>query len=716
MKKTAWGTILLSWLSLGFAFAHAAEYTLMLLDNAEGFVLDGEPKEESWLRARALSELTMVEPVLNGISEYETEIRLMADERFIYIGIICRDPEPGRIISIAKAHDADMDNEDHVKFVFDTASDKRSGYIFAVNPAGARYEALVSNYGEGENDSWDCIWDAQTRLRPDGWSAEIVIPVRSLSFPSGARHWGFNIERRIQRNMEVQRWTGLKPDYKVGMVVHAGLLKGLPRFDTGVGLNIRLSGIADFSRSPANGNRSDLDYSLDLSQKITGNIGAHLTVNTDFAETEVDSRSSNLTRFPLYYPEKRGFFLEGADIFDFGLGTGTDVLPFFSRRIGLVDGEKVPLKLGAKLSGKLRDSQFAALLTRTGPLNQEIGATSMGAFRYRHNLWQESSLGLIGTFGDPVGLDSSWLLGLDFTFQSSRFFGDKNFLAGIWALLNHNPSLGDDQSALGFKIDYPNDLWDVALTVKRIGDDFAPSLGFVPRRGIISTSVGINFMPRPDWSLVRQLFFESSFRLITDLHNQWESYRLFTAPLHVLLESGDRFEFNIAPEGENLPQDFQISEGVVISADAHHWCRYRLEFESAPKRPVSAELSWWFGSFYDGLLDEIELELMLRPAKQINLSLNYEKNIARLKGGRFTQDLLGTKLQIGLGPHFQLSSFVQYDTESGSIGSNSRLHWKFGMNSELFIVYNHNIDTASSRSWLFDSNQFIVKFSTSLGL
>ncbi len=678
--------------------------------------IDGTLDEVVWAKAGTINGLIMVEPEEGASSDYGTKLMAIADHRALYLGIRCLYPDPGLITSSSKSRDSSMRDEDYIKFVFDTASDGRTGYIFAINPDGTRYDALVSNFGEGENPNWDCLWNAKTRRDARGWTAEVVIPIRSLSYPAKAKRWGFNFERKIQRNMEIQRWTGIKADYKVGQVIHAGELNGLPKFDPGIGLNVKISGIGLHADSASTGKNSEIDYSIDLTQKITGNISTQLTVNTDFAETEVDTRSTNLTRFPLYFPEKRSFFLEGTDIFDFGLGTGTDVIPFFSRRIGLVGGEKVPLRVGAKLNGKLSKTSFGALLTRTGNVPSLAPGSTMGAFRIKQNILKESSVGIIGTVGDPKGRDNSWLLGMDITFQTSTFMKNKNFLAGFWALFNNNPGLTGDQSALGLKIDYPNDLWDVALTAKRIGDSFSPSLGFVPRRGIYTYSIGADYMPRPDWSFIRQFFFESRISLVTNLDHRWESYQIFTAPVHFLLESGDRFEFNIVPNGENLPTDFEISDGVVIQAGPYHWCRYRLEYESAAKRPINGQVTWWFGSFYDGFLDQIELELKVRPSRGLSLSLTYERNMARLQSGKFTQDLFGSKIQLSLASNLELSSFIQYDNETRSVGSNFRLRWTLGMHGELFIVYNHNIDKFSIDRRRFDSSRFIIKFSYNFGL
>ena len=536
-----------------------------------------------------------------------------------------------------------------------------------------------------------------------------MISIHTLTYAANQQEWGFNIERNIQRLLERDRWSGTRRDYRLGHLAHAGRLVGLPEFQPGYGTTIKFSGINRIENAKHQHPRLHPDLSVDMIQKISPEVSAQFTLNTDFAETEVDARCTNLTRFPLFFPEKRAFFMEGADVFSFGIGLGREVIPFFSRRIGLYQGQKVPILWGAKFNGRVQNTNLGALVTRTEAVSGRVPASTMGAFRIKQNVLSESVVGLIGTWGDPLCKVNVWLLGVDLTYKTSVFRGNKNFLAGFWFLQNYHPGKHGNDRAVGFKIDYPNDLWDMALTIKMIGEDFQPSLGFVPRPGIISYRVGLDYLPRSRGTIIRQFFFESGLRCITDLNHQWESYRFFTAPIHFLLKSGDRFEFNIMPQGEYLKAAFPIHEGVVIPPGRYHWWRYRLEFQSASKRWISGQATSWFGSFYSGLLDQIEFRLHLRPSSNVNFSLNFEKNLARLPQGNFTQNLLGSRIQFSLSPDFEISSFIQYDSDSQSLGANTRLRWHFSMIGDLFMVYNHNLQYSLHRHWQYESNQLIIK-------
>ena len=290
--------------------------------------------------------------------------------------------------------------------------------------------------------------------------------------------------------------------------------------------------------------------SLDISQRISPNLLGQITINTDFAETEVDTRRSNLTRFPLLFPEKRTFFLEGADLFDFGLGLGKDLLPFHSRRIGLVSGSPVPLRAGARVSGRLNGTSVGALVVRTGGVGGVAPNADMGVVRVRQNLLAESSVGIMATVGDPQGRSGSWLSGADLTYQTSSFRGDKNFIVGLWGMVTDREDLSGDRSAVGLKIDYPNDLWDIAFTWKRIGESFDPSLGFVPRPATHQYYLSATFSPRPDWKLVRQMIHQHRLTVVTDLAGQWESWRFFWAPVNWQLGTNTRLRWIYHPFGE----------------------------------------------------------------------------------------------------------------------------------------------------------------------
>jgi hypothetical protein len=416
------------------------------------------------------------------------------------------------------------------------------------------------------------------------------------------------------------------------------------------------------------------------------------------------------------YPEKRQFFLEGADIYDFGISLGRSLMPFYSRRIGLYEGQEVPMMWGGKINGKVKNTHFGSLITQTGAVDSLVQGSKMGVIRVKQNILKESSVGMIATMGDPGSRNQAWTAGLDFTYQTSSFGSNKNFLVGVWGMVNNREGLEGDRTAVGFKIDYPNDLWDWFLMYRRIGDSFDPSMGFVARKAFSSYSGKVDFMPRPENSLIRQHRFQFLPSLQTDLDHHWESYAVSFTPLSARLESGDQVEFNLAPEGEFLKNPFEISEGVAIDPGGYHWMRYQLQATTASKRAINGMAVYRFGGFYGGRLDQINLMLNWRVMSFLVLEFMYENNIGRIPAGNFSKELMSARTALNINSDLNISIFVQYDNESNSVGSYSRLRWTFAPLGDLFIVYKHNIQPDLEDRWAQDQNQLVLKLTYGLAL
>ncbi len=656
------------------------------------FRLDGLLDEAAWREAEAIENLTMVDPDEGANPSERTVVRVLADPSGIVIGIRCHDSRPEEIVSRVVERDAVLEGEDRVRVAIDPFCDGRYGYLFAVNPHGARYDALASRQGESENRNWDGIWEAKASRDAGGWSVEIRIPILTLSFREGLDEWFFNVERRIERNKEVQRWASPRRQYRLSQTGRAGRLLGLPRFALGAGTSVRPSAVAKYGR-PAAGEKSDADFeaSLDVSQRLGPELLGSLTVNTDFSETEVDSRRTNLTRFPLFFPEKRTFFLEGADLFEFGLGLDTDLIPFHSRRIGLVGGEQVPLRFGGKLNGRVAETNVGALGVRMEEEGGVAGETSMGVVRVKHNVLEESSAGVIATAGDPLDRAGSWLAGSDFTYQTTRFLGDQNLLIGVWGLATDRDDLGGNgDAAYGGKIDYPNDALDLFFSWKRIGEEFDPSLGFVPRRGIHKYGLGLEYTWRPGSAGIRQLSFDFRPELVTRLDGHWESYFYHLEAAAVELDSGDEAKVHFVWEGDKPDADFEVHPGVTIPRGQYNWFWWHPVIETAPKRPVSARVQYDLGEFYDGRLRRIDVEGAINPHPFVTIAGAAERTSIELPDGNFRTELYSARVRLNLSPDVNLSAFVQYDSDSRDLGLFSRFRWTITPLSELFAVYTYN--------------------------
>ena len=691
-----------------------------------GITLDGALSESLWTTVDSISDLTMMEPEEGGVPTARTVVRVLVTPTDIIMGVRCYDPDPSGIVSYTKARDIELDEEDHIVIILDPFQDGRSGYVFAVNPDGARFDGLVSEEGEDVNSNWDTVWEARATRDDQGWSVEIRIPISSISFKKGLTSWGYNVERNVQRLQETSRWSGASLDIEIFQTGRAGLLTDLPEFNLGRGLTIRPAVIANVSREePALPSEFTGDVSVDASQRLGANLLASVTYNTDFAETEADTRQPNLTRFDILFPEKRDFFLEGSDIFEFGLGLQeAALLPFFSRRIGLLnpvegESEKIPILLGGKLNGRVGNTNLGALVVHTKSLDS-VPATTMAVVRVKQNVLQESSVGVIATAGDPLGRSGAALAGVDFTYRTSTFLRDKRLLVGVWGMRSDRDDLAGDKNAYGFKVDYPADLLNFALTSATIGDAVQPSLGFAARTGIRLWSVAFEYAPRPGWASVRQMHHQVDLLLVTDHDNQWESYEGTLKPFDWLFESGDRVGLEALPQGDRPPEDFAVFEteadSVIIPAGEYRWTRFAVFGTLAEKRKVSGDVRYAFGRFYDGHLKTIEATVALKPSPLYTVDLGVEQNRGELPGGNFTQYLYSGRLEVKPSADFQVSSFLQYDNESRSFGTNTRLRWTFSPVGDLFVVYNHNLlrSLGPREPFGFESNQFLVKLAYAL--
>ena len=656
--------------------------------------IDARLDEADWALPTPIGPLRQREPLEDQEPTEATEVRVLFDADALYFGVICRDREPDAIVSTQLTRDANLDVDDRITIVLDPFFDHRNGFYFQVNPAGARTDGQVSNNAESLNRDWDGIWDAAARRTDDGWVAEIRIPFKTLRFKPGQSTWGLNVERQIKRKQEIDRWAAARRNIWIGNLAEAGQLQDLAEAQQGAGLDVRpyVSGGDENDDAAGAGG-------LDVFKNLTPNLNAALTINTDFAETEADIRQINLTRFPLFFPEKRAFFLEGAGVFDIaGLATNTDIRPFFSRRVGLVagvdDNITVPILAGAKVTGRQSDFNIGILDIETRGLHDPglaggfLDRQNLLALRVSRNLFEQSWVGGILTHGDPTGAGGNTLVGGDARFATSKFRGNKNLTLDLFALRTSDDATGASDGAGGFRVDYPNDRWDVSFNWKQIGESFNPALGFVPRTGIRKTNLGVAFQPRPERWGIRQFFFEFEPEYITNLHNRVENWRVFTAPFNTRTESGEHLEWNYIPTFEHLDEPFEISPGIVIPPGSYRWTRHRVEVNTATKRPWVVDFAWWYGTFYDGTLRQLEFGVTLKPNTHLAVAGRIERNDVALLEGAFKTELLTLRGDYNFTPNVSWANLVQYDSESRIAGAQSRFRWILKPGNDLFLVLN----------------------------
>jgi Domain of unknown function (DUF5916)/Carbohydrate family 9 binding domain-like len=650
--------------------------------------IDGKLDDAVWAAAEPIGGFTQVEPREGEPPTERTEVRALCDADHLYLGIRCFDREPGRIIATQMKRDADLDTDDRVLVVIDTFEDRRNGYLFEMNPAGAKLDALIASNGEEVNESWDAIWEGRATIDEQGWSVELALPFKSLSFRPELESWGLNVQRVIKRRLENDRWASPHRNQSVLQVSEAGTLEGLAGIRQGLGLDVVPFFTAHWTEEEDGDEDLTGEPGFDAFYRLTSGLTAALTVNTDFAETEVDQRQINLTRFPLFFPEKRDFFLQDAGIFEFA-DLGNDLVPFFSRRIGLTDeGEEVPILVGGKLTGRAGPYNLGFLGAHTEAAH-DFDASDLFVGRILRNVGEQSSVGGIFTVGDPNGRDENALVGLDANFGTSSFLGDRNLRSSLWALGTDDD--GTEGAAFGASLVYPNDIWSWGLAAKEIQEDFSPALGFVPRTGVRKYTGELAFEPVINRA-VRRLEFGAESTVVTDLDDEVESAESPLQFLGIVWDAGDELKLQAIPAYERLDEPFEIQDDVTLPVGSYDWLRWRIEAESALKRPVSGLAAVEIGDFFDGTRVDLFGEVSWRPSRYFTGELSYEQSQVDLDEGSFVTHLGAARLDLAFSPDLTWSNFIQVDNESETLGWNSRMQWILHPGEEVNFVYNHTVE------------------------
>jgi hypothetical protein len=666
--------------------------------------IDGVLDEPAWQKAGVIADLTQQSPKPGEPTPFRTEVRILTDSRNLYFGIRCFDPEPSRIAVHTMQRDGNMTGDDTLSIVLDTLHDHRTGYLFEVNAAGARLDGLISDPNTRDPKlDWDGIWNVRTRRTAAGWTAEISLPAQTIRFVRASGVWGFNVQRYVAREQLTLRWTGTTLDSNLLDMRRAGNLVGVQNLDQGWGLTISPYALGryeddhvtghDFTQGQAGG---------DFAYHVTSQLDGVFTINPDFAEVEADTRQINLTRFPLFFPEKRPFFTDGANFFDFGLDLADYFTPFYSRRVGLFDGRIIPITAGLKAVGRAGAWGVGALDVQTRD-KYGVPGTNLGAARFTYDVNRNLRVGAIGTNGNPNGETSNTLAGLDAVWQTATFRGDKNLGLGIWTARNFGDVGPGQRGGWGFKAQYPNDLWDIETAYNDFGDALDPALGFLPESGIHQYRAFISYQPRPSGGLfsgIRQFFFELYPIVATDLHGEVDHWRLFTGPINFRTQLGDHFEVNYAPEYQRLTEPFEVAPGVVIPPGRYSFHRYRVQVESSDSRPLVLAATVWFGGFYGGHLTQIiGSASWAEGSGHLQLALDAENDYGYLPEGNFIVRLWQAKTVYAFNPNLILSAYFQYDSESRNLGMNARLRWTIQPGNDVFLVWNrgwkHPAETGS---------------------
>ncbi|MHC5025090.1 MAG: DUF5916 domain-containing protein [Planctomycetota bacterium] len=661
----------------------------------KSITIDGVLDEPAWADATVIEDFRQVEPVEGAEPSERTEVRLLFDRDFLYVAFRCYDDEPDKIIATQMRREGSLDPDDRVSFVVDPFFDRRNGFFFQMNAVGARTDALIED-NERFRADWDGIWYGRASIDEQGWVAEMAIPFKTLSFNPDTTQWSFNATRLIRRRNEVVRWAAVSQNKSISSIADAGVLEGIFDIDQGLGLDFKPYALATAKRdSERDRSGLDVDAGFDIFYKLSPSTTLALTVNTDFAETEVDERRVNLTRFPLFFPEKRDFFLQDAGIFDFG-GIRRNPLPFFSRRIGIgPDGEPRDILAGVKLTGRDGALNFG-LLDVQMKHDDELGDKNLFVGRASVNVLDESAVGVIATHGDPATENENWVVGADFNFRDSTFNGDQIVEGNLWYLQSDSSNATGQRNAAGFKLGYPNDRIDWEIGASQIDDQFNAALGFVPRPGIREYFANWRYRWRPDSDLIRSIDAGVRGMYVTNLDDETESRELEFDLFELQTEAGDQFFVGFEREREVLFEPFEISEGVVIPVGDYKYDRYRLGLFTSEGRPVNIGLFHGGGDFFSGTRDTYEASFGWRPSRHLTLGAEFELNDVKLDEGDFITRLVRGRVNVYFTPDLSWTNFVQFDNQSETVGINSRVRWIVEPGNEVFFVVNQAIERDGS--------------------
>ena len=668
----------------------------MRLEPGESITLDGALDEAVWRRAEPARDFIQVDPQNGQPATEATEVRIVFTADAIYLGVTATDSEPEKFLGYQRRRDEFLGSDDRFMWTIDTFLDARSGYFFEMNPSGLMADALMSV--NGNNRQWDGIWNARARHTPTGWNIEVEIPFRTLNFNPNSDTWGINFQRTVRRKNEDSVWMGWARNQGLQRMTNAGRVTGITNVTQGHGLDIKPYALGTAEAAPARRQSTSLDgtVGVDFFYNPTPLLRTNFTLNTDFAQTEVDQRQVNLTRFNLFFPEKRDFFLDGATFFDFGSPTTGDLLvnPFFSRRIGLgADASPQTIDFGTKLTGQFGGQDVGVLHVQTGE-DDALAGEAFTAARVKRRLLRQSYVGAMYTRRDArtAGAEARHTAGLDLRLATNRFLGSQNLSFTGWALHATRPDRSEGNGAYGVVLDYPNDRWSAKFDGREVQRNFDPSVGFVTRRNYRRFQPSLTFAPRPRNSrLVRQYTYSGVLDVQTDLANDLLVRSLDVQALGVTFQSQDNFNIGGVTRHERLEAPFNISRGITLPLGAtYDFSRVRASWQSAQRRKLAFGGRVETGQFYSGTRHETVFNLNVRIAPGYIIYTTAEFNRVRLAEGDFNTRLFRVIGETQFTPFITLVNNLQFDSVSRVAGWQSRFRWIVQPGNDIYVVYTHN--------------------------
>ncbi len=708
--------------------------------------LDGVVNDPVWQQATPTAGMIQKDPDEGTAATERTEVRFGFDDKNLYIGIICFDSRPAEIVSTQNRRDGALTDTDSIQILLDTFHDGHNAVIFGTTPSGIEYDAQVSKGGQGDNNAgkpgsstasvqtpgaaalnlnWDAVWEVKSQITPRGWEAEMAIPLTTLRYPAGKdKTWGVQVQRVLRRRNELSFWAPLSRAFEITQVDAAGEVEG---FDLKVHRELQvvpyvLGGVErDYTRAGDPG-KWDKQAGVDVKYSLTGSLTLDATVNTDFAQVEVDEQQINLTRFNLFFPEKRPFFLENAGIFDFGTPQETEI--FFSRRIGIdPSGTQIPIDAGVRVSGTIGRWEVGVLGMKTREVDNVSAANDFNVIRVKRDLPNRSSLGFIAvdrerlaganSAGTVAGLSSrayNRTFGVDTALGFGKFINFQAFLANSQTPGVRGPTYA---GAAAWKFDDSHH--QLIVSYKETAKNFDPEVGYLQRAGFRHPTIAYRRTFYRPGSSIRSIFphFQLN-RWYTLGSNDLES-TFYHFDFSMNWQSGAQLIVPVNHYYERLDKPFQVSPGVKIQPGGFGYTQFAPQYTTNQSSRFFGSAQVILGQFYNGTQRSLNLAGSLRKGQKLVWSATYNHNVIDLPAGGFTADLMGFKFNWSFTPKRYLQTFTQYNSTTHQIGTNVRLALLSTSSNGLYIVYNNgfsSVDYTDPRgdSRMVLANAFIVKY------
>ena len=655
--------------------------------------INGRLDDDVWALAEVVTDFLQREPVEAGVPSQRTEVRILFDEDNLYLGFVMYDDDPDRIVASDLRRDSRLETDDSIAVLLDTFHDHRNGFLFRVNALGTKYDATLQ--GERNvNSQWDERWEAAASITPNGWEAEMQIPFKALRFDAGGHIWGIDFSREIRRTNEQVNWSNYRRGFNFRNISQGGHLLGLR--------NLRLTGrykvkpyltggysalnATDLPLSEGRGDFGIEDFKVQISPSLT----ADLTVNTDFAQVEDDEERVNLTRFPLFFPERREFFLEGSDKFAFGGSGGRGggdrgALLYHSRNIGLFDGTPVAMRYGAKLTGKIGNTSVGFINAQTGS-NAEVdyAGNNHTTLRLKQDIFDRSSIGVIFTNAQGGG-EHNRVGGFDASFQFFDHMSVRGYVAQA-----RDSEVGRAQYVGAFDAGWDSDLWSAAASYSYVDPDFVTDMGFIRRHDMVRQNYRLGWKPRPSWSWMRQMMFFAAVDYITDTSGNPET-REHTLWTRYQLESGDSASIMFQRSFERLREPFSVSDQAEIGVGDYTSNEWRVSFESYRARRLSARVNASGGGFFDGTRRSYGGSMTMRFNENLSLSPRYDFNRIELPTDAFDTHVASMRASYNFSERWLTSALVQYNSIAERLSIFARLNFIHRTGDDLFLVYKSTV-------------------------